>query len=1051
MKGMKIKYVLFLCLCGSLLSLTGCVKDKRGDMTFAELEEAFKTVPDSTKIGVYWYWISNNISAEGVVKDLQSMKKAGINRAFIGNIGLTEVAQGKSKVMTDEWWKVIHTALKTATELGIEIGIFNSPGWSQSGGPWIKKHQSMRYLDHASVLVDGGNNLEITLPKMENTQSIKVLAYPCIPEVSEKWSFTKKIGESVSIEMKAPDKNMRSFILKIKTPIKSYGRLFAKEGDSFKLLKEFDIDRSNFALNVGFIPDAPIVISLPENAADVYKFEMDNSGNGDCTVILSSKPYTERYAEKTLAKMFPTPLPMWDDYLWDEQPIVRDKAQLIDAEKVIDLTTYVKDSVVRCSLPEGKWQIVRYAMRTTGVTNSPASPEATGLEVDKMNKEHLKYHFDSFIGEILKRIPIEDRKCLKVTVMDSYETGGLNWTDDMEERFIKAYGYSPVPFLPVLHGEVVESPDVSDRFLWDLRRLIADCVSYEYVGALRDISHEHGLTTWLENYGHWGFPGEFLQYGGQSDEVAGEFWSTGDLGNIENRAASSCAHIYGKRKVWAESFTVGGGDFARYPYEMKQRGDRFFTEGINATLLHVYIHQPYENCFPGINAPFGNEFNRHNTWFSHLDLFIDYLKRCNIMLQRGTYVADVAYFIGEDVPKMTGAIDPALPKGYSFDYINGEVLMKYASVKDGLLTLQSGMKYRVLVLPNLNTMRPEILEKVKSFVDEGLIVMGDAPMKSPSLKNYPDADKKVLAMASELWGNENLPVHKYGEGMVYSRSYSLDSLLLENGILPDMKTKDNDPVLFIHRHLTDGEIYFVSNQSESYIEITPEFRVKDMQPELWNPVTGEMRYLPEYKSSKNGISVNLYLDKNESVFVVFRSSKKAFNGGKNYPRESEILDIVGTWDVHFKSLNATVDKNCKMNELNSWTEFEDEDIKYFSGTATYKTTFHVNEMNSESYYLDLGKVMVMAKVKLNGQYIGGVWTSPYRLLVTEGLKEGENTLEIEVVNNWVNRIIGDLNKPIESRTTWANVITWKPESELQKSGLLGPVKLIGISGMHYVK
>lgn len=192
MKGMKIKYVLFLCLCGSLLSLTGCVKDKRGDMTFAELEEAFKTVPDSTKIGVYWYWISNNISAEGVVKDLQSMKKAGINRAFIGNIGLTEVAQGKSKVMTDEWWKVIHTALKTATELGIEIGIFNSPGWSQSGGPWIKKHQSMRYLDHASVLVDGGNNLEITLPKMENTQSIKVLAYPCIPEVSEKWSFTKK-------------------------------------------------------------------------------------------------------------------------------------------------------------------------------------------------------------------------------------------------------------------------------------------------------------------------------------------------------------------------------------------------------------------------------------------------------------------------------------------------------------------------------------------------------------------------------------------------------------------------------------------------------------------------------------------------------------------------------------------------------------------------------------------------------------------------------------------------------------------------------------------
>ena len=1046
-----MKKIYIFCLMCLSFNLIGCKYDKQGDMTFTELETAFKTVPDSAKIGVYWYWVSNNISKEGVVKDLLAMKEAGINRAFIGNIGLSEVSQGDIKVLTEEWWEVMHTALKKATELGIEIGVFNSPGWSQSGGPWINNNQSMRYIDHASVLVDGQDNMEILLPEMKDVQDVRVLAYPFISELSKEWTFAKNIGKSLSIEMKAPSKNMRSLIFKAHTPIKCNARISVKEGDTFKLLKEFDIDRSNFALNVGFIPDAPIVISLPKNDSDVYKLEMSDSGEGDCVVTLSTKPYMERYAEKTLAKMFPTPLPMWGDYLWDEQPVLSDSSCVIELNKIIDLTSSVVDDTVKCSLPNGKWKVVRYAMRTTGVTNSPASPEATGLEVDKMNREHLKYHFESFFGEILKRIPAEDRKCLKVTVMDSYETGGMNWTDDMESKFVNAYGYSPIPYLPVLHGEVVGSPDISDRFLWDLRRLIADLVSYEYVGALRDISHEHGLTTWLENYGHWGFPGEFLQYGGQSDEIAGEFWSTGDLGNIENRAASSCAHIYGKRKFWAESFTVGGGDFARYPYEMKQRGDRFFTEGINATLLHLFIHQPYEDCFPGINASFGNEFNRHNTWFCQLDLFIDYLKRCNIMLQRGDYVADVAYFIGEDAPKMTGSIDPALPKGYSFDYINGEVLLKYASVRDGYLVLESGMKYRVLVLPDLKTMRPEILEKIESFVKDGLIVLGDAPEKSPSLENYPSADKKILSLTKKMWDGADVRVRKYGKGMIYNRGYSLDTLLLEQGILPDMKTNDKDPVLFIHRKMLDGDIYFVSNQSDSPIVFSPEFRVKDKQPELWNPVSGEIRYLPEYQLSKDGTILNLSLDCNESVFIVFRSATKNFGNVKNYPAKSELLDVEGPWDVSFESIDGFVKRNEKINKLCSWSDSEDDEIKYFSGVATYRTKFYIDDITSESVYLDLGKVMVMAKVKLNGQYVGGVWTSPYCLQITDLIKKGENVLEIEVVNNWVNRIIGDLNKPVDKRVTWANVITWKPESELQKSGLLGPVKLIGVSDMYYIE
>lgn len=329
---MKARHYLSFCLIGLFLNLISCKSELGNEVTLSELETSFKIVPDSVKIGVYWYWISNNISKEGVIRDLQSMKKVGINRAFIGNVGLPEVAEGNVKVLSNEWWDIVHTALKTATELGIEIGFFNGPGWSQSGGPWITGNRSMRYLDNASVRIEGGCDTVIVLPEIKNSQDVKVLAYSVLPESQEKWSFTKKEGEEISLQLQAPAPNMRSLIIETDTPIKSLGKIYAKEKNTFRLLKSFDIDRSNFNLNVGFVPDAPLVISLPENQADVYKFEMSGSGSGNCTVELSSKPYIEYYAEKTLAKMFPTPLPMWKDYLWEEQPPISNKKQVLDPE-----------------------------------------------------------------------------------------------------------------------------------------------------------------------------------------------------------------------------------------------------------------------------------------------------------------------------------------------------------------------------------------------------------------------------------------------------------------------------------------------------------------------------------------------------------------------------------------------------------------------------------------------------------------------------------------------------------------------------------------------
>lgn len=1043
----KITHLFSLCIL-VCLGLLSCNKTETSanHPSFASIEQGFRSIPDSVQTGVYWYWISDNISKEGVERDLEAMKVAGINRAFIGNIGIDGIPYGDHKLLSSEWWEVLHAALKKATELNIEIGIFNSPGWSQSGGPWVKSSQAMRYLASSDTIVAGPGRMQLTLPSVgKDEQDVCVIAYPALdkPVAEKSWAINKKSGQSSSsVLVFDKEATVRTLIYRVNTPFKTTAKLWVKKGGKEELLRQFVIDRSNPALNVGFVPYAPVVISLPETSASQFRLEMSEEGEAAGNVTLTSSPMMERYPEKSLAKMFQTPLPMWDDYLWEKQPAVSDASLMVSPDAIKNVTEFSKNGVLDWEVPEGKWVIRRMAMLPTGVTNSPAAPEATGPEIDKMSKKHVAFHFDAFIGDILKRIPEVDRKTFKVVVQDSYETGGQNWTDNMISVFKERYGYDPVPYLPVLEGTVVGNPDISDRFLWDLRRLIADRVSYDYVGGLRDVCHQHGLTTWLENYGHWGFPGEFLQYGGQSDEIAGEFWSEGSLGDIENRAASSCGHIYGKRRVWAESFTSGGPAFGRYPYQMKQRGDRFFTEGINSSLLHVYIHQPFEDREPGLDAWFGNEFDRKNTWFSQMDVFTGYLKRCNFMLQRGDYVADVAYFIGEDAPKMTGICTPELPAGYSFDYINGEVLLQRASVEDGRIVLPSGMKYRLLVLPQLETMRPEILQKIKELLQAGACVIGPAPKYSPSLSDYPAADRKVQALASELWGDQTESVRTIGKGRLFMPATSLQPVLEALNVKPDMRVNSGTPVLFIHRATDEGDIYFISNQSETPVDINPSFRVAGKLPELWNPLTAEIRLLPEFTCADGVTTVPVRLEGFESSFIIFRKKgTPAKTTARNYPVKEVLATVSSPWQVDFEKGKRGPEEAVTFPALQDWTESTDPSIRYFSGKAIYTNRITLDELPQKALYLDLGKVMVMAKVKINGQYVGGVWTTPYRLPVGDFLRKGENLIEVEVVNNWRNRLIGDASLPEKERGTWTNVNPWNADSPLQSSGLIGPVEI----------
>lgn len=1069
---------------------------QKNNLQKQQLDIDFITPPESIQTSVYWYWISDNISKEGVVRDLESMKAVGINRAFIGNIGLDDVPYGNVKMLSDEWWEIIHVALKTATELDIDIGIFNSPGWSQSGGPWVTSENAMRYLISSEKKISGPKKFSERLEKPhEIFQDVRVVAYPItfsgndVLDISNsdvyskpkilglsriidgdlKTGFTFPSEGEFIVDIKAKELfTARSITIStIEVPMMANVQFQAKNNNGeFVTIKAFEIDRSNPNISNGFVPWAPVVISFPKVIANDYRviFDYKNTQNewiypqnkkisGIAEITISTNPRVERYAEKTLAKMFSSPLPYWKEYQWEQQAVVDNKALLVDPSKVIDITSYLSaDGILNWDVPEGEWIIQRSGMTPTGIKNGPASPEATGYEVDKMSKKHVETHFYGHIGELLERIPEADRKSLKVVVLDSYEKGSQNFTDSFLEEFEEVYGYDPLPYLPVYQGVVVKSQKASDGFLWDLRRLVANKIAYDYVGGLREVSNKHNLTTWLENYGHWGFPGEFLMYGGQTDELSGEFWVDGTLGDVENRAASSAGHIYGKSKISAESNTSSGKAFYRHPGIIKKRADRFFAVGINNTLLHVYITQPYEDKSPGINAWFGTEFNRKNTWFSQIDVYLQYLKRTNYLLQQGINVADIAYFIGEDTPKMTGITDPEVPLGHQFDYMNAEVILKNMTVEDGLITLPHGTQYKIMVLPQLETMRPELLAKINQLVNEGAVILGPPPSRSPSLENQPQADIEVKNIASSLWGEVdgvNIKSRKVGKGMIINGMNMIEALDLI-GTVPDVKLPQDNSIHYGHRTLNNKEIYFLTNQTNQTQVIIPEFRVTNLLPELWLPTTGERRVLTAFNIKDQITEVPLRLEPFESVFIVFRTSvdeSKLTSIDTNYPKPELLVNINSPWTVVFDQTQRGPKEPVVFSELIDWTNSDNELIKYYSGTAFYSNNFVLEALTeNEKILIDLGNFTAMAKVKVNGIYAGGLWTRPFQIDITNFVKEGENNLEIEIVNTWVNRIIGDMQLPETERQVWTIVNPYNANSPLQTSGLLGPVS---INKVHY--
>lgn len=1076
-------FLLFIIILASSLLLLHSCKSNKPDL-IQSIEDDFKKIPDSVKPWTYWYWVSDNISREGITRDLEGMAEIGIGTALIGNVGLSNVAPGDVPVLSEEWWEMMRWAVKEGKRTGVDIGMFNCPGWSQSGGPWITPDKTMRYLTTTEFKVKGPKTISQPLPDpgKKEFQDVALLAFPAgaarknnLPGIVKSISGNDKLRDvntvfdgdhnsfmlfkdltpsdtvvSLSIELNEKIHPRSLTIIPANFPIYAEFRLFAKEDQEYRLVKETLIDRMNPQNIVGFEPYAPIALSLPEVHFSEFKIEITFIPSPRKTILhggiseieMSSTPVVEYYKEKQLAKMNQIPWFYGHEYKWPDQPEATDENGLIPAGEIVNLNDKInKEKILNWNVPEGEWIIQRTGMTPTGVTNHPTLPHATGPEVDKMSKEAIHFHIDSYVGKFYESLPVEDRSAFRVVYVDSYETGSQNWTDDLEKDFFEIYGYDPIPWLPVLSGKVVENVDLSNRFLWDLRRLIADFIATRYVKGLREASNELGLEFGLENVGHWGFPGETLLYGKHTDFQAGEFWNEGPLGMWENRIASSTAHIYGKNKVYCESFTAGGLPYQRSPMNLKKRGDWSYTEGINQTMLHLHILQPDENLKPGINAGFGTEFNRHNTWYFLSKPWIDYLRRNNFLLQQGKYVADVAYYYGEDAPKITGYQNIPLPQGYSFDYINYDVIMNYLDVKDGRFVLPGGMSYKVLVLPDSKTMRPGLLKKISELVKKGGIIVGNAPHKSPGMKDYPANDERVDSLASILWETieaEKQTGREYGKGKVF-RKTALEKVFANLGLLPDFSLQKDLPVLFVHRTLPGMDIYFLTNQGNQEIEFDACFRIQGMKPEWWSAIDGSTRVLPEYTSTAKGTELPFRLGPLESGFVVFRKNAEAKNPGVNFPAYQTVKTIENEWEVSFsdpfgKSFSR------KFSSLNDWSESDEEQIKHFSGQATYKTHFEIElPQPGDDLYLKLEEVGVIATIILNGKEVGGLWTAPWRINISGYVNSGKNEIEIKVANNWNNRMAGDAGMPAGERESFISVNTFKPDSPLQTSGLAGSV------------
>jgi hypothetical protein len=758
----------------------------------------------------------------------------------------------------------------------------------------------------------------------------------------------------------------------------------------------------------------------------------------------------------------------------------------VKQEDMINLTGKLSpDGILDWEVPAGRWTIVRFGTRNNGAITRPAPGPGLGFECDKLDTAAFNAHFDAFVGKLLSRVgdrqPAEKGGWTMIHI-DSWEMGSQNWTGRFREEFQKRRGYDLLAYLPVYAGQTVGSLELSERFLWDVRQTAQELVLENHARQFKKLGRRNGFRLSVEPYDM--NPTADLDLGSVADVPMCEFWSDGYGFNSSFSCveATSVAHIQGKPVVAAEAFTADSREaWKKYPGNMKDQSDWAFCAGINRFLYHTFAHKPYgDHLTPGVTmGPYGVHWDRGQTWWPMVGDYHEYVTRCSFLLSQGRSVADILYLTPEGAPHVFRAPKSAfdgtevLPdkRGYSFDGCS-PALLQDAEVKDGRIVFPGGASYKLLVLPQTETMTPELLAKIELLVKEGAAVVGNPPSKSPSLVNYPGCDGQVQELVSALWGNKQIrPMKVSGEtcqtqaGQMVTELYppydSTAVILAGIGVTPDFIS--SGAIRYIHRSLPDREIYFISNRTSQLVEDVCLFRDGSLNAELWDAVTAEIRPLHELTQTEQGVSLKVKLDASQSFFVVFYKAGGGANEAKSdFPALETVQILDGPWKVKFDTLMGGP-AEVVFEKLGDWSARPEEGIKYYSGIAGYSKTFDLAEPKSE-LYLDLGEVKNMARVRLNGKDLGVVWTAPWQVRVTDAVKVKNNKLEIEVANLWANRLIGDEALPDDGvkdgkwpewllnetprpskRYTFTTHRFYKKDDPLMSSGLLGPAKILQLN------
>ena len=749
-------------------------------------------------------------------------------------------------------------------------------------------------------------------------------------------------------------------------------------------------------------------------------------------------------------------------------------ADAVPVTQVIDLTEKMRpDGSLDWQVPEGRWIVLRMGYSLTGKKNHPATPEATGFEVDKISSRHVREYMNTYTDMISGAVAPNYGKSFRYFLMDSWEAGQENWTEDMLAEFKRRRGYDAIPYLLTLTGRIVGSSRDSDAFLWDYRRTIAEMLADNHYKLAADILAKQKIGLYAEAMGiSLPTTGDGLLNKGQVTIPMGEFW-TPIAGAADTPAreadvleATSAGHIYGKNIIATESFTSmpSTPGWGQTPFYLKQLADQNFARGVNRIVFHTSDHQPFtdDKHKPGITLGYyGQHYTRNITWAEQAIAWNKYLARCSYMEQLGHSVVDIAYFYGESAPVTVPYwkhFSPTLPSGFSRDYVNSDIVLNHATVDGRDLTLTSGMHYRVLVVPDeFDQLSVALIRRISELVKAGATVLAPRVKNSPSLADN-GRSSELQALALALWGSDTAAhgSHNFGRGKIYWGT-PLESVLADEHVDPDFtfdspknvvpydypSPKTAEEVVWNHRRDSGSDIYFVANQRMRTEDLAVHFRVTSKSAELWHPETGKIEPV-NFVTEGNKTTVTLHLAPEESVFVVFHDRVAPAQKEDSSVTE-ELLTITGTWRIVFPP-NLGAPPQVDLSSLSSWTTSTDPGVRYFSGTATYVNQFSLPngwDRSGSSVLLDLGRVREFAEVTLNGHKLPQIlWKPPFTEDVTSALKTGSNRIEVAITNLWPNRIIGDLQPDAKEKYTFTVYDAYKSDAPLVESGLLGPVKLL---------